>query len=75
MARSRVDAIVPPPLRPNPAVIDTPLCATCSSATKSLKSSCLYNEYNSPESMAKSRVAAIVPPPFNPVPAVIETEV
>ena len=46
-----VDAILPPPVKPAPAVIFTPLCATCSSATKSLKSSCLYKEYNSAESI------------------------
>ena len=33
-------AIVPPPDKPLPATIDTPLCATCSSATNPDKLSC-----------------------------------
>ena len=40
MASVRVAAIVPPPVKPSPAVIVTPLCAMCSSATKPDRSSC-----------------------------------
>ena len=53
------DAIVPPPVKPAPAVIVTPEWAICSSATKSKKSSCLKREYNSEESIASVFVALL----------------
>ena len=36
-----LEAIVPPPDNPLPAIIETPPCATCSSATNPDKLSCL----------------------------------
>jgi len=80
-----VEAIVPPPVKPSPAVIETPLWSMCSFATKPLKLSCTISEslvvisfefavIPVPPTTFIVLFAAIVPPPVKPAPAVIETD-